>query len=247
MLLTELTLSEEFYRATEGWNWEVEGFIDKSGYVYPIDRDTKVLSTVFERLSSPVLRSIAKKYGYVVETANQTTYPDFTMSKFDGLSLIHRIAIDIKSTYFSSAMGFTLGGYNSFLRNGTKNILHPYSTYSDHWIIGFIYKQNTAFKEYDLDSMPLHGQIACPYRDVYVFIRQKYHISGLRAGSGNTKNIGSIKLRDQNLFSSELGPFSKFSRGREACDFYWKNYEIYAAEVRTESDLLDHAHFREYL
>lgn len=245
-MLTEQIFSAEFLSLTADWTWEVEGFVDKQGYIYPIDSDTKVLSTVFERLCSPVLRSIGRKYGYVVETANQTTYPDFTLSKYDGVHLVHRIAIDVKSTYRSSSMLFTLGGYNSFLRNGTKNILYPYSTYNEHWIIGFVYSQNPAFQEYDLDSMPRHGDISCPYGDVYVFVRSKHLISGLRAGSGNTKNIGSIKVRNATDFSSAAGPFSHFSQSRDACDHYWKNYELYANAIQTEADLVSHPDFSQY-
>src|SRR3989344_5607568 len=125
--------ANEFLQLTKEWSWEVEGFLDTNGYVHPIDSDTKVISTVFERLSSPVIRTIAKKHGYITELSNQTTYPDFTLSAFDKNKLIHRIAIDIKTTYQSDSMSFTLGGYNSFLRNDTKNILYPYSTYNDHW------------------------------------------------------------------------------------------------------------------
>lgn len=246
-MLTEQIFSDEFVSLTGDWTWEVEGFVDKQGYVYPIDSDTKVLSTVFERLCSPVLRTIGEKYGYIVETANQTTYPDFTLSKYDGGRLVHRIAVDIKSTYRSPSMLFTLGGYNSFLRNGTKNILYPYSTYNDHWIIGFVYSQNAAFLEYNLDSMPKHGDISCPYRDVYVFIRAKHLISGIRAGSGNTKNIGSIKVRTASDFKHQAGPFSQFTLAKDACDHYWKNYELYVTAIKTETDLRNHPDFNLYI
>lgn len=246
IVLTEQIFSNEFLALTEGWSWEIEGFVDKQGYVHPIDSDTKVISTVFERLCSPVLRSIGKKYGYIVETANQTTYPDFTLSKYEGFQLIHRIAVDIKTTYRSSSMLFTLGGYNSFLRNGTKNILYPYSTYSEHWVVGFVYSQNPAFPIYDLDNMPRNGDISCPYRDVYVFVRSKHLISGLRAGSGNTKNIGSVKVRSATDFSTLAGPFSRFAQAREACDHYWKNYELYSNTIQTELDLINHPDFSQY-
>jgi len=246
VVLTEQQFAEDFLEMTAGWTWEVQGFIDNQGYVYPIDTDTKVLSTVFERLSSPVLRSIAKKYGYVVQTANQTTYPDFTMSKFDGFNLVHRIAIDIKSTYRSTSMGLTLGGYNSFLRNGTKNILHPYETYNEQWVIGFVYSQNPAFREYDLENMPQLGEISCPYRDIHIFIRPKHMLSGLRAGSGNTKNIGSFKVRSANDFSTSVGPFARFSYAKEAHDHYWRYYESYVSLIHTETDLINHPDFAQY-
>ena len=144
-------------------------------------------------------------------------------------------------------MLFTLGGYNSFLRNNTKNILHPYTTYDEHWIIGFIYEQNAKFQEYDLRNMPKRGEIACPYTVVAVFVREKHAISGLRAGSGNTKNIGSIKLKTANAFATANGPFMAFARPKEACDAYWKNYETYCAQISTKEQLLSHRDFQEFL
>jgi hypothetical protein len=244
-VITLQQFRDEFTNHTRGWTWEVEGFLDAQGYVHPIDLDTKVISTVFERLSSPVIRSIAHAHGYIVETANQTTYPDFTLSRRIG-DRLHRIAVDIKTTYFSPPMLFTLGGYNSFLLDGTKNILHPYSTYSEHWIVGFIYDQGTGFPEYTLENMPTRGHIPCPYSNVTFFIREKHAISGLRAGSGNTKNIGSIKLRDRRAFEQVNGPFMAFTRAKEACDKYWRNYDTYKATIFTQADLERHADFIEF-
>ena len=204
------SFSSEFSILTDGWTWEIQGFLDAAGYVHPIDTDTKVISTVFERLSSPVVRSIARQHGYSVEISNQTTYPDFTLTLGPARNPLHRIAIDVKSTYESRAMGLTLGGYNSFLRSNTKNILHPYDTYGEHWILGFVYSQRQPFQEYDLNAMPRPGQIPCPYGDVFVFVRDKHAICGLRAGSGNTKNIGSIKVGSKEGFATAKGPFLAF-------------------------------------
>ena len=234
---------QQFDDLTNGWDWEVEGFVDSKGYVYPIDTDTKVISTVFERLASPVIRKICKNHGYVVETANQTTYPDFTMTNVQSN---RRIAVDIKTTYKSSTMSFTLGGYNSFIRNNTKNILHPYATYAEHWIIGFIYKQGDPFQEYDLDNMPKVGQIGCPYEIEHIFLRKKYEISGLRAGSGNTKNIGSVKLRNAQDFSDIAGPFMQFSDPHGACDHFWRNYEELIAHISNAQQLLEHPSFEHF-
>lgn len=137
---------QRFFTLTQHFTWEIQGFIDQNNNVLPIDSDTKVLSTVFERFASPALRSLAAELGYVVETANQTTYPDFTLTKYDEEGAVtHRIALDIKSTYIEpkghnpsefKKTKMTLGSYNSFIRNNTKNILHPYSTYNEHWVLG---------------------------------------------------------------------------------------------------------------
>lgn len=243
-MLEIIGFSNKFKELTKDWDWKVEGFLDTNGYVHPIDSDTKVISTVFERLSSPVIRTIASSEDYTVEVANQTTYPDFTLSKKgkDG-SLEHRIAIDIKTTYSQREMLFTLGGYNSFLRNDAKNILYPYSTYNEHWIIGFIYNRENLFDEYDLDSMPKAGAIQCSYSLNTFFIREKSSITGLRAGSGNTKNIGSVKVKNAQVFHSVQGPFTNFNNPKKACDKYWRNYDRYKNEINNLADLLAHTDF----
>lgn len=249
-VITIKVFEAEFHRLTRDWTWEIQGFVDEQNRVYPIDSDTKVISTVFERLSSPVLRTIALENGFLVANANQTTYPDFTLTKFDNFgNIVQRIAIDIKTTYYSQnrPMVFTLGSYKSFIRNNTKNILFPYSTYTDHWVIGFIYTRNMAFEEYDLTNIPKLGDIKCPYDLQTIFIRDKTYIVGLRAGSGNTANIGSIKSRNPEDFLTANGPFSCFNKAKEACDFYWSKYEVYSEHIRTREDLLAHPDFEEFI
>ena len=158
----------------------------------------------------------------------------------------HRIGLDIKTTYVRNSMLFTLGGYNSFLRNNTKNILYPYNTYSEHWILAFIYEQLPPFAEYDLKNFPARGEVPCPYKVKAVFIRHKHEITGLRAGSGNTKNIGSVKLNSPNDFSEVQGPFCFFENPKEACDHYWKSYESYKDVVFNKEDLLMHPEFKRF-
>lgn len=245
--MNALTIDEfrrTFFDLTDSWSWEVQGFLDSNQFVHPIDSDTKVISTVFERMAAPAIRSIAREFGYRVELANQTTYPDFSMTNEQ---TGHRIALDIKTTYTRSRMVFTLGGYNSFLRNNTKNILYPYDTYKDHWVLGFVYKQLGHFTEYDLESLPKAGEIACPYEVEAVFIREKHELCGLRAGSGNTKNIGSFVGTAPGDFTAGLGPFSTFTLGKGACDHYWSNYEVYASQIYTEASLTGHPDFQKFI
>jgi len=234
---------QQFFDLTDSWSWEVQGFLDSNSFVHPIDSDTKVISTVFERMAAPALRSIARDFGYHVELANQTTYPDFTMTN---AATGHRIALDIKTTYTRARMVFTLGGYNSFLRNNTKNILYPYSSYTDHWILGFVYKQLGHFTEYDLESLPKAGEITCPYKVEAIFIREKHELCGLRAGSGNTKNIGSFVGFKPTDFEQGVGPFVGFSAPKQACDFYWANYETYCSSIGNAAQLLSHPDFQKF-
>lgn len=244
MTLTLDQFRDTFFDLTHEWSWQVQGFLDTNGFVHPIDTDTKVISTVFERMAAPAIQSIARDNGYMVDLANQTTYPDFTLTNS---ASDHRIALDIKTTYVRARMVFTLGGYNSFLRNNTKNIRFPYDTYTDHWVLGFIYRQNAHHTTYNLESLPKPGEIRCPYDVEAVFLREKHELCGIRAGSGNTKNIGSFIGFKSTDFETRVGYFNGFAKAKEACDYYWANYEKYSSVISTENELLSHSSFKRFL
>ena len=127
--------------------------------MYPLNSDTKVLSTVFELICRPIVVSVAKKLGYeVVEPLVQNYYPDFSLVKSvvtdevqqtgpeftlaDSRFEKPKIAVDIKTTYRNSRnkFNYTLGGYASFIRPSSerKNIVFPFSDYQEHYIIGFV-------------------------------------------------------------------------------------------------------------
>jgi hypothetical protein len=184
--------------------------------------DTKVLSTVFELLTQPLIQEIADKHGFKLETANQTIYPDFTLLR-DAKDPA-KIAVDIKTAYRrpgNGMAGFTLGSYTSFLRNDTKNILYPYSTYAKHWILGFVYSRAS---EEESRVVPLNDRatVGCPYKDVEWFVQEKYKIAGLVPGSGNTTNIASIGTANVSDFRDGKGPFA--AKGEKYFREYWANF-----------------------
>lgn len=208
--------------------WEVLGFQAPDGKVYPFGTDTKVLSTVFETLTAPLIREIVDENQYTVESSDQTVYPDFTLSPAGGTP---RIAIDIKTTYrkFNRAgqvcpFRYTLGSFTSFLRSpgATKNIKYPYKEYDEHWVIGFLYTRRVGtpakvyYRREELAQMP------CPYQDVDYFVQEKYRIVGLTPASGNTANIGSFPTSNIEDLRRGNGPFATY--GKTICDEYWRNY-----------------------
>jgi hypothetical protein len=225
MPLTKDVFTRAFEKIVEveKLDWRVNAFHGCNGRLYPFGTDTKVLSTVFEALAAPIVHVIAEEHGYQVEASPQTVYPDFTLtmpSRAEG-----RIAIDIKTTYRktpTSRVVFTLGSYTSFLRNGTKNILHPYSQYTEHWIIGFIYtrRKGVSAKVHTIVDKDWHPE--CPYEGVEYFIQDKFRVGGLRKASGNTKNIGSFRTSDVEQFKDGNGPFKEY--GKEVFDAYWRYY-----------------------
>ena len=158
-------------------NWETVGFYGTDGRVYPFGTDTKVLSSVFESLSAPLIATIAKRAGYIVETSEQTVYPDFTLSPAPDAPA--RIAIDIKTTYrrFSKnhaklPFRYTLGSYTSFLRSegAKKNIKYVYSDYTEHWVIGFLYTRRDGIEPVAFYKPEDVSSDLCPYADVDYFI-----------------------------------------------------------------------------
>jgi hypothetical protein len=212
-------------------NYAISGVIGQDGTVYPLGSDTKVLSTIFELFSRPLMMEIAKEHGLtLIEPSAQNHYPDFTLCT--GRDDQKKIAVDVKTTYIDNtndSFNYTLGGYTSFIRPGKegKNIVFPFGQYAEHWVIGFVYEriaakqaaQHATFSVSDLQAIPL------AYQSVRVFVQEKWRISSDKAGSGNTTNIGSIrgKLTD---FVAGNGPFNDEA---EFLD-YWRNYGRTAAD-----------------
>ncbi|OGC84872.1 hypothetical protein A3F55_00105 [Candidatus Adlerbacteria bacterium RIFCSPHIGHO2_12_FULL_53_18] len=222
-------------------NWEVCGLLGANDKVYSLTDDTKVLSTVFELLVAPVLKSIADDHGLIFKTSeSQTVYPDFTLMRSEEDR--EKIAIDVKTTYRRGAyingsrsgrgnagdprpFSFTLGSYASYLRNNTKNIQYPYDTYAKDYIIGFLYSRNRGAEEGQIKDFEERNTINKPFIDVDYFVQEKYKISGDKPGSGNTENIGSFSTNKMEDFKEGRGPFSKLEK--EVFENYWKNYGGY--------------------
>ncbi len=217
-----------------GLTWDVVGFYAPNNVVYGFGTDTKVISTVFEALSAPVIKAIADETGYIVEGSPQTVYPDFTLTPAKGDA--PRIAVDIKTTYrrFNrsgepAAFRYTLGSYTSFLRTAgaTKNIKYPYAEYSDHWTIGFLYTRRVGVDAKVYSQPEEVTSLQCPYQDVEYFVQHKYKIVGETPASGNTANIGSFPTTSIKDLQEGKGPFAKL--GKAKCDEYWRHYGRTAA------------------
>jgi hypothetical protein len=201
--------------------FEIRGILTANDKILTLGTDTKVLSTVFELISQPLIQAIADRHGLKLETAPQTIYPDFTLLK-DAKDPA-KVAVDIKTTYRRSngEAWFTLGSYTSFLRNDTKNILYPYSSYVKHWILGFVYSRAEE-EESRVVKLEDRATIACPYKNVEWFVQEKYKIAGLVPGSGNTTNIASIVTAKVEDFRQGKGPFA--GKGEKYFREYWANF-----------------------
>ncbi len=216
---------DEFRRtlATDAGDWVVKGFIDVYRNIYTLSMDTKVVSKIIELMLCPVISQFAVEYGYrMVLSEYQNHYPDISFVAADGT----KIALDLKSTYrldTERVNGFTLGAFTGYFRQrGTaKNITFPYEQYAAHFVLGVIYSRCDAVaderRKYSLDELYDVMSIA---RDFTFLLQEKWRIAGERPGSGNTKNIGSV--REIQALIDGSGPFASYSE--EIFDDYWMNY-----------------------
>lgn len=222
-------------------NWEVSALAAPDGRIFSLGSDSKLIGRTFELVSYSVLQEIADENGLILQPSEQqTVYPDFTLMK--DRKDCEKIAIDIKTTYRTfkkngdiSKYGFTLGSYASFMRNGTKNIMFPYNEYAKHYVIGFVYTRNQDADEGQMYRIDQIEQIAVPYKDVKVFVQEKYKISGEKPGSGNTENIGSYKTNNMDYLINGEGPFSIL--GKDVFESYWTSYPKYRSNVKEYTSL----------
>lgn len=187
--------------------------------------------------------------GYILQPSDkQTVYPDFTLMKSKDDT--EKIAIDIKTTYRSflrngsiSRYLFTLGSYASFMRNGTKNIMFPYDEYDKHYIIGFVYTRNPNASEGQISDINDLDKLPIPYKDVELFVQEKYRIAGEKRGSSNTENIGSYRTNNMDYLINGEGPFSVL--GQEVFEDYWCGYPKYRDTNMNYTSLNEYFEYQE--
>ncbi|MDF2673585.1 MAG: type restriction endonuclease like [Clostridiales bacterium] len=197
-LLKKLNENKNIIETKDG-EWTVKGFADIYNKLYTISTDTKVVSKILEIQLFPILQEFAIENRLEIKLAKQQNhYPDCTFIFEDGT----KYAVDLKSTYRTSkekVKGFTLGSYTGYFRNrdSIKNILFPYKSYSKHFALGIIYsrydKEVDERASYDLDII---GEVQSVIGEIEFLVQEKYKLASKSTGSGNTKNIGSIKNID---------------------------------------------------
>lgn len=209
--------------ATDSGDWVVKGFIDVYRNIYTISVDTKVVSKIIELMLFPVISQFAAQNNYrMVLSEYQNHYPDVTFIASDET----KIALDLKSTYQTgpkTVNGFTLGAFTGYFRQrqSTKNITFPYEQYAAHFVLGVIYSHHDEVIDerriYTLDELQ---DIVSVVKDFTFLLQEKWRIAGEKPGSGNTKNIGSVK--DIHALVNGNGAFAPY--GKEVFDDYWMNY-----------------------
>lgn len=204
-------------------DWVIKGFIDTYRNIYTISADTKVISKLIELMLFPLISEFAQRYDYELHLAeHQNHYPDVTFIGSGG----EMIAFDLKSTYRASrrsVSGLTLGSFTGYFRErgSTKNISFPYHEYRHHYVLGIIYSRNKErIDEQSIFELEGLQNIQSVAHDFDTLLHEKWRIASDKPGSGNTKNIGSIKnIKD---LVNGNGVFATL--GEQTFNHYWRNY-----------------------
>ena len=116
----------------------------------------------------------------------------------------------------------TLGAFTGYFRSreSRKNCSFPYGSYEGHFVLGVIYSQALGVDERQVHSLNNLEQITSAISDFQFFVQEKYRIASDLPGSGNTKNIGSIRRVEDLLH--RRGPFAEL--GEAIFDDYWMYY-----------------------
>jgi hypothetical protein len=242
-----LTYFEEFKHtlATDKGDWVVKGFIDIYRNIYTISIDTKVVSKIIELMLFPVISRFAIENDYkMILSEHQNHYPDITFIIQNNV----KIALDLKSTYQTgpkTVNGFTLGAFTGYFRqrHSNKNITFPYEQYAAHFVLGIIYtRRDDAIDERRIHSLDNLQKIISVVKDFTFLFQEKWRIAGEQPGSGNTKNIGSIRNIIELIDGG--GPFATY--GVEVFDDYWMNY-LTADMARAIDSNIPFRNLKEYL
>ncbi len=124
-----------------------------------------------------------------------------------------------------------------------RRILCFHKQYAKHYVIGFIYERNLDANEGQIYKVEQIAELPRPYKNVEVFVQEKYKIAGEKPGSGNTENIGSYKTSNMDYLIAGEGPFSML--GMKVFEQYWSGYPKYRAMTKDYTSLEEYFTFCE--
>jgi len=207
------TLKKELRELFKDFSWNIRGFIDTEGNIYPIPTIPQVITGIFEALTVPKIKELMKhKYKCTVEEGNPREYPQITV--YGGDVGEGKIAIDIKTTRRTRkgrVSRFSLGSHASYFRKPNEKkagCRYPYGDYREHWIIGFIYTWSP--------EQPSEKMVA----DVEVVVEEKWKIASRQTATGDTAAIGSVKEIER--LRAGIGEFNSNKDFEE----YWRSREV---------------------
>ena len=102
--------------------------------------------------------------------------------------------------------------------------------------MGILYTREEKYTKEIINFIDIDKAVPA-YRDIDVFVQEKFRICGDKKGSGNTDNIGTIKANTLEPFIYGAGPFAML--GEEIYHEYWKNHPKYKDSKKVKDSLYD--------
>ncbi len=207
-----IVLHDELTSIASEIKWDIIGISHADGTLSPLPKESRVITELFQAITTERLKIWAKKMKIGLECApNGRTYPDISLL-IDG----KLVAIDIKSARVAKGINkisrMTLGTYNGYFLHPNEKMLQgkrrSYNDYTEHWIIAIIYKWNP--QEATLKMVDITN----------IFAGQKWQFADKLSGSGDTANIGGITSLDK------LRNNSYIFENNEEFEAFWRNYAI---------------------
>ena len=204
---------EQFKRDLESlfsnFKWNVRGLIDMNGNVLPLPKDSKVVTMIFEELGWLRIQKLVNKYKCKCIRGGSRQYPDVTL---EGGKLENKIiALEFKSARKidkNKCSRMSLGSFAGYFLEPYKKspwCVKPYGVYTEHWVIGFLYRWNP-----DADTLNMVS-------DVEVVIQEKWRIASKYTATGDTAHIGSVD--DIKRLKEGKGDF----KSEKEFEDYWRN------------------------
>ncbi len=208
--MDEINIGRDLARIFTVFVWNIKGFIDTGGNIYPIPEIPQVITGLFQEITKTRVKEfIRQNYRCQEIQGGAREYPEITL--FDGLLGSRKIAIDMKTSRRvgpNRISGFTLGSYAGYFAHPDRKMagcVLPYGEYTEHWVVGFIYDWMPGKPSEELVS------------NVEVIVQEKWRMAARHTGTGTTNAIGSVREIDRLKVGS--GDFSSEAEFEE----YWRS------------------------
>jgi len=207
-VITKDQFKKDLEKLFSDFKWNIKGLIDENGNIFPLPKDSKVVTMIFEELGWMRLQKLIKQYRCKAIRGASRQYPDVTLM---GGKLGNKIiAIEFKSARRlkgDKCSRMSLGSFAGYFLEPNKKspwCVLPYGRYTEHWVIGFIYTWDPKKDTLNMVS------------DVEVIINEKWKIASKYTATGDTAHIGSVD--SINRLREGKGDF----KSEEEFERYWR-------------------------
>lgn len=187
-----MDISKDLRELLSGFSWDIKGIIDNNNHIYPIPEIPQVITGIFEAIVlTRVAEPLKVKYECQMIYGGSREYPELTLQS--GKLATEVIAIDVKTARRDKdrpnrMSRMSLGSCGVYFKNPNvkkPGCVLPYGKYTQHWILGFVYRWNPGQPSLNLVS------------DVEVIVQEKWRIASKSTATGDTLAIGSIIEMDK--------------------------------------------------